>query len=131
MIIVDSSVWIDYFRDRTTAQVRRLDSLFDLGVLAVGDLTITEILQGTNRDSDFQAALDTLSRFPVLMIGGRAIALQAARNYRMLRGRGITIRKTIDTLIATRCIADGHYLLYSGRDFEPFVAHLGLRSALE
>jgi hypothetical protein len=91
---------------------------------------LTEVLQGFTLDRDFRRALELLDALGTVEIGGRDLAVQAARNFRLLRGRGVTVRKTIDTLIATRCIVDGHALLYSDRDFDPFVEHLGLVSAL-
>ena len=97
MILVDSSVWIDYFRGAATPQADLLDALLGIEPLA---------------------------------IGGRDIAIAAAKNFRALRRLGVTARKTIDTVIATRCIVDGYALLYSDRDFDPFVQHLGLRPAL-
>ncbi len=131
MILVDSSVWIDFFKDRHTVPVQRFISLFDQDVLAVADLVIVEVLQGTRSEWDFHACLDVMSRFPVITVSDRDLAVEAARYYRQLRTLGFTIRKTIDTLIATRCIVDGHALLYSDHDFDPFVAHLGLQSALD
>ncbi len=128
MILVDSSVWIDYFRGVVTPQTDRLDTLLGQEPVAIGDLMLTEVLQGFTNDRDFETALAMLGALEVIEIGGREVAVQAARNYRALRARGITVRKTIDTLIATRCITDGVALLYSDRDFDPFVEHLGLRN---
>ena len=130
MILVDSSVWIDAFRNRSTLQTIRLRSLLGNEELAIGDLILVELLQGTDSERDFQRVRLRMLGFPSIEIGGNEIAVQAARYYRELRGLGITVRKTIDTLIATRCILDGHELLYSDRDFDPFVEHLGLKSAL-
>ena len=130
MILVDSSVWIDYFRGIINPASDRLDRLFDRERLAIGDLVLAEVLQGFATDREFDQALRLLGSLVPIDIGGRDIAVQAARNHRALRTRGITVRKTIDTLIATRCIADNLALLYSDRDFDPFVAHLGLRPAL-
>ena len=130
MILVDSSVWIDYFRGVKTAQTDRLDALLVTEPVAIGDLMLTEVLQGFTKDRDFEQALALLSALDVIEIGGHDVALQAARNYRTLRARGITVRKTIDTLIATHCILSGTRLLFSDRDFAPFVTHLGLRSAM-
>ncbi|TQV64749.1 MAG: PIN domain nuclease [Halothiobacillaceae bacterium] len=131
MIMVDSSVWIDFFRGTSTPQVERLDSLLGIEPLAIGDLILTEVLQGFNSDRDFNQARTMLASLDVTDIGGHDIAVQAARNFRTLRQRGVTIRKTIDTLIATRCIESDLALLYSDRDFGPFVEHLGLRSAMD
>lgn len=126
MILVDSSVWIDYFRGVPTPETDRLDALLGTEPLAVGDLILAEVLQGFTSDRDFDQALRLLSSLTVIDIAGHDIAIQAARNFRVLRGHGVTVRKTIDTLIATRCIEDGHALLYSDRDFDPFVEHLRL-----
>jgi len=128
VILVDSSVWIDYFRGVSTAQSDRLDQLLGVEPLAVGDLILTEVLQGFARQRDFDQALELLSGLTLVEIGGENIAVQAARNFRALRALGVTTRKTIDTLIATRCIESGYPLLFSDRDFEPFVEHLGLVS---
>ncbi|CAN5433882.1 PIN domain nuclease [soil metagenome] len=131
MILVDSSVWIDYFRGDVTPECDRLDALLGRTPLVIGDLILTEVLQGFTAERDFKRALAILDALEVVEIGGREAALAAARNYRTLRALGITVRKTIDTLIATRCILDGIMLLYSDRDFDPFVRHLGLASAME
>ena len=130
MILVDSSVWIDYFRGNATAETDKLDSLLGAEPLAIGDLILTEVLQGFDSDKDFNEASMLLTTLVVVELGGRDIAIQAAKNYRALRALGITVRKTIDTVIATRCIEGGFALLYSDRDFDPFVTYLGLRSAL-
>ena len=130
MILVDSSVWIDFFRDRTTPQVERLVSLLLASEPAMGDLVLAEILQGCDTDKEFNQILRFLQPLPIIQISDEAIAIQAARHYRTLRALGITVRKTIDTLIATRCISDGHALLYSDKDFDPFVAHLGLATGM-
>lgn len=130
MILVDSSVWIDYFRGVATPQSDRLDGLLGRERLATGDVVLTEVLQGFASDRDFNQALRLLSSLTLVQIGGEDIVVQAARNFRTLRALGVTVRKTIDTLIATRCIQDGHALLFSDRDFDPFVEHLGLQSAM-
>lgn len=130
MILVDSSVWIDFFRGTTTPQTILLDTLLGSEPIATGDLILTEVLQGFRTNRDFNNAKKLLTSLTLVDLGGEAIAIQAARNYRSLRSFGATVRKTIDTIIATRCIEDKYHLLYSDRDFDPFVAHLGLRSAL-
>lgn len=130
MILVDSSVWVDYFRGTSTPQVEKLDVLLGTEPIATGDLILVEVLQGFTSDRDFNQARRLLASLVVLDLGGRDIAIQAARSFRALRMQGITVRKTIDTVIATRCIESGHALLYSDRDFDPFVRHLGLRSAM-
>ncbi len=130
MILVDSSVWIDYFRGTQTPQTEKLDGLLSSEPIALGDLILTEVLQGFGRERDFNEAKRLLASLLIVELGGQDVAIQAARNFRILRGQGVTIRKTIDTVIATRCIESGFILLYSDRDFDPFVQHLGLRSAL-
>ena len=130
MILVDSSVWIDYFRGTPTAESEMLDSLLGAEPIVTGDLILTEVLQGFVSDRDFNQARKLLTSLMVVDLAGRNIAIQAARNFRVLRALGITVRKTIDTVIATRCIESRLSLLYSDRDFDPFVEHLGLRSAL-
>ncbi len=130
MILVDSSVWIDYFRGTQTPQTEKLDGLLSSELVAVGDLILTEVLQGFGSERDFNEARRLLTSLLIVELGGQDVAIQAARNFRILRGQRITIRKTIDTIIATRCIESGFILLYSDRDFDPFVQHLGLRSAL-
>lgn len=130
MVLVDSSVWIDYFRNKHTPETTRLDELLDDQALAVGDLILTEVLKGFASERDFRRAQQLLSSLELVGLGGEDVAIQAARNFRILRGLGVTVRKTIDTVIATRCITDGYPLLFSDRDFEPFVDHLGLVSAM-
>lgn len=130
MIFVDSSVWIDYFRGHSTPETDRLDSLLGQRELVVGDVVLAEVLQGFISERDFRTALDLFDRLTLVQIGGRHIAIEAARNFRRLRVAGVTVRKTIDTLIATWCIQARMPLLFSDRDFAPFVAHLGLESAL-
>ena len=130
MILVDSSVWIDFFRGTVTQQTERLDLLLGSEPLLVLDLVLAEVLQGFSSERDFNQAGKLLTSLEVLELGGQEIATQAARNFRTLRAQGVTIRKTIDTLIATRCIEGDYALLYSDRDFDPFVEHLGLRSAM-
>ena len=127
MILVDSSVWIDYFRGAATPQCALLDSLLGQEGLAIGDLILAKVLQGFASERDFNTARKMLASLELVEIGGLEAAVQAARNFRALRARGITVRKTIDTLIATRCIMDGLTLLHCDRDFEPFAQHLGLR----
>lgn len=127
MILVDSSVWVDYFRGVRTAQTDKLDELLGREPLAIGDLILAEVLQGFDRERDFRLAQRLLTTLQIVEIGGREIAVRAARNYRLLRGHGVTVRKTIDTMIATRCIEGGFELLHSDRDFDAFAAYLGLR----
>jgi predicted nucleic acid-binding protein len=130
VILVDSSVWIDFFRGVATPQVETLDRLLGAVPLGVGDLILAEVLQGFRGEKEFNQARKLLLTLEQVDVGGQEIAIQAARNFRTLRERGVTIRKTIDTLIATRCIESDITLLFSDRDFDPFVEYLGLRSAL-
>ena len=127
MILVDSSVWIDYFRGTITAQTERLDRLLGIEPLAIGDLILTEVLQGFDNERDFNDARRMLTSLTVVELGGQEIAIQAAKNFRALRRLGAAVRKTIDTVIATRCIESGYELLHNDRDFDPFARRLGLR----
>lgn len=127
MILVDSSVWIDYFRGSITPQTEKLDQLLGNEYLAIGDLILTEVLQGFVHDGDFNHARKVLTTLTLVPLGGKEIAIHAAHNFRSLRNLGVTVRKTIDTVIATRCIASNYELLHSDKDFDPFVKHLGLR----
>ena len=127
MILVDSSVWIDYLRGTSSPQAEKLDALLGTVPLAIGDLILTEVLQGCATDREFNAVKRTLSTLHTVNLGGLELAIEAAKNFRKLRALGFTVRKTIDTVIATRCIMDGLELLHSDRDFDPFEKHLGLR----
>jgi predicted nucleic acid-binding protein len=129
VILVDSSVWVDYFRGVDTAEADRLDAFLGVEQVITGDLILTEVLQGFVSEREFNQGRKLLASLPTIPLVGEEIAVQAARNFRKLRTLGITIRKTIDTLIATSCIEKEISLLYSDRDFDPFVQHLGLRSA--
>ena len=129
MILVDSSVWIDYLRGTSNAETDILDGLLGVEPVAIGDLILTEVLQGFGTDAAFDHARQLFVALELVEIAGAVIALEAARNFRRLRSKGIMVRKTIDTLIATRCINDGMPLLFTDRDFRPFVDHLGLVSA--
>jgi len=130
VILVDSSVWIDYFRGTATPQAEKLDSLLGVEPVATGDLILAEVLQGFSSERDFNQTKKLMTSLVIVDLGGLELAIQAARNFRTLRALGVTVRKTIDTVIATRCIESGLALLYSDSDFDPFVEHLGLRSAL-
>ena len=127
MILVDSSVWIDYFKGTITPQTEKLDGLLGHEPLAIGDLILAEVLQGFAGETDFNHARKMLTSLVVVELGGQEIAVQAAKNFRTLRHLGVTVRKTIDTVIATRCIESGYDLLHDDRDFDPFAQHLGLR----
>lgn len=100
------------------------------GSVATADLVIVEVLQGIDKNRDFDRVFRLFKQLDLIIISDEVIAIEAARNFRRLRSLGITVRKTIDNLIATRCIQDGHTLLYSDRDFDPFVEHLGLEAVL-
>ena len=128
MILVDSSVWIAYFRGAVTAKTEHLQALLEREQLAIGDLILAEVLQGFDRDEEFRLAVHRLRALVTVEIGGLHVAIQAAQNFHTLRGLGVTVRKTIDCLIATRCIESGYQLLHDDRDFDPFVKHLGLRA---
>lgn len=130
MILVDSSVWIDFLNARETPETLWLKQALLRYPLCTADLVLAEVLQGTRTDKDFALARDLLTMLEVVTLGGAELAVAAAANYRLLRVQGITIRKTIDTLIATYCIRENRPLLFSDRDFEPFVEHLGLVSAV-
>jgi predicted nucleic acid-binding protein len=129
VIVIDSSVWIGLLRNSDSAPVRRLRDIVDAAddQVLVGDLILLEVLQGA-RDEAHAAQIErNLRRYPIAPMLDDAIAVQAARNYRVLRTRGITVRRTIDMIIGIFCISGGHALLHDDRDFEPMVAHLGLR----
>jgi predicted nucleic acid-binding protein len=126
LILVDSSVWIDYFRNRPTPQAEWLDRNLAVERLAVGDLILAEVLQGFKDDKGFNEARRLLDKLEQVLIGGADLAVEAARNHRRLRRRGVTARGTVDVLIATRCVVDGLRLLHSDHDFDAFERHLGL-----
>ena len=128
MILVDSSVWIDYFNGRTTHQTDQLDTLLGGDDLLTGDLIWAEVLQGFRREADFERARSALAEMPCADLTGSEVALASARNYRRLRQRGLTVRGTIDVIIATFCIRNDHMLLHADRDFEIMRVHLGLRT---
>lgn len=127
MILVDSSVWIDYFNGTKTPQTDWLDSALGNTPVIMGDLILTEVLQGFQNSKQFKAAKDLLLGMPFIPMVGRVIALQSAENYRYLRRRGVTVRKTIDVTIATFCVYYQLPLLHDDRDFDPMVEFLGLR----
>lgn len=129
VILVDSSVWIEYFNGVENPETDFLDGILGTESVGIGDLMLTEVLQGFRTESGYRTAKSLLLDLPHFDIVGTERALLAAGYYRTLRKKGITIRKTIDALIATFCIDQGHPLLFSDRDFLPFVKHLGLKSA--
>jgi len=127
VILVDSSVWIDYFNGTETLATKKLDNLLGVQPLCTGDLILAEVLQGFRLDQDYQAAKTLLCSLPVYAMLGATLSLKSAENFRKLRKQGITIRKTIDTMIATFCIENGLPLLHSDKDFQPFQQFLGLQ----
>jgi hypothetical protein len=130
MILVDTSVWIDYFNGEVTGQTDTLDALLGTESLGIGDLILAEVLQGFRLDRDFRRAKELLTSLSLFEMLGVENAVRSAENYRVLRKRGITIRKTADVIIASFCIAEDHALLFSDRDFVPFVEELGLRTPM-
>jgi predicted nucleic acid-binding protein len=126
MILVDSSVWIDYFNGHETPQTHKLDTLLGVEPIGIGDLILAEVLQGFRSDADFRIAQQLLLSLSVFDMVGADLALKSANNFRVLRKQGITIRKTIDVMIATFCIEQSHALLFADKDFLPCVEHLGL-----
>lgn len=128
MIIVDTSVWIDFFNGRDTPQTDTLDRLLGNEPVAIGDLILMEILQGFRADKAYRKAKGLLSALPVFDMLGSENAINCAAHYRRLRKRGITVRKSADVIIATFCIVENHSLLFSDKDFLPFVEVLGLQA---
>ncbi|SBO43148.1 PIN domain nuclease [Cyanobium sp. NIES-981] len=129
MIVVDSSVWIDFFNGVSTPEVERLDGLLGATPLAIGDLILVEVLQGFRNERDVATARQLFRSLALLPMLGGSNAWKAAENYRTLRRMGITVRKTIDGIIATACIEANLPLLFSDRDFAPYIEHLGLEPA--
>ena len=126
MILVDSSVWIDYFNGISTWQTDLLDTYLSKAPVVIGDLILTEVLQGFRSDKDYETAKSFLSALPFRQIGGYNVVVQSAQNYRRLRKDGVTVRKTIDIIIGTFCIIEGLILLHDDRDFDPMVSHFSL-----
>ena len=129
MILVDSSVWIDYFNGNPTWQTDLLDNYLSNVPIVMGDLILTEVLQGFKSDKDYQTAKPFLSVLPFRQMGGYNVAIQSAQHYRQLRKAGITARKTIDVIIATFCIIEELTLLHDDRDFDPIASHLPLKTS--
>ena len=128
MILVDSSVWVNYFNGISTWQTDLLDHYLSNVPVIIGDLILVEVLQGFRSNNDYEIAKDFLSALLFRQIGGFNVAVQSAQNYRVLRKSGITVRKTIDIIIATFCIIEGLTLLHDDRDFDPMVSHLSLKT---
>lgn len=129
MIVVDSSVWIDYFSGANTPQVEKLDNTLGIRPIAIGDMILTEVLQGFRYDKDYKAARKVFEALTIFDMLGAKMAIRSAENFRALRKKGITVRKTADVIIATFCIDQKLPLLFSDKDFKPFVRHLGLVEA--
>ena len=127
MIIVDSSVWIDYLGGVTTPETQWLDLGLDRERFGLTTLILAEVLQGVRDERDASAVQRALMEFEIVDVHSIALAVDAARNYRRLREAGRTIRKTVDLLIATYCIQQQHSLLHRDRDFDPFEELLGLQ----
>jgi len=129
MILVDSSVWIDYFTGTDNSQVQKLDDSLGFQPVAIGDLIFTAVLQGFRIDKEFETAKSLLDELVFFEMLGQRMALRSAENFRVLRKKGITIRKTADVIIASFCIDRKIPLLFSSKDFKPFVKYLGLQEA--
>lgn len=130
MIVVDSSVWIDYFNGKKTPKTDWLDSALGREPIIVGDLILAEVLQGFTDDTDFRTAEELLLSFPFMEMGGQEVAIESASNYRLLRKNGATVRKTIDVIIGTFCIHHHFALLHADRDFEPMEKLLKLKTVM-
>ena len=128
MILVDSSVWIDYFNGRKTDKTDWLDSAIGNKHILAGDLILAEILQGFQSDDDFRTAKNLLLDFPFMEMVGQELAIKSAMNYRFLRKNGVTVRKTTDVMIGTFCIQYHFSLLHDDRDFEPIEKYLRLKA---
>ena len=127
MILVDSSVWIDFFNGRDSAKVKQLDLLFDRDLIVIGDLILTEVLQGFTKDNDYKTAKELLRKLLFMEMLGKGIVIKSADNYRRLRKKGITPRKTIDIIIATFCSENKITLLHSDKDFDTIAEYLHLK----
>lgn len=127
MLVVDTTVWVDYFNGQVNPETEHLDRALSEELILVGDLILAETLQGFRSDRDYQQAQAALAKFEQAEMVNIRLAQQSAQNYRKLRKSGITIRKTIDCLIATFCIAENHTLLHRDSDFDPFEEYLGLQ----
>jgi hypothetical protein len=127
MLLVDSTVWVDYFNGLQTPETDYLDRILDQVPVLVGDLILAEVLQGFREDTDFERAQNALGKFLQVSIVNPELAVKSARNYRLLRRKGVTVRKTIDSLIATWCIENKVPLLHNDNDFDGYEAQLDLR----
>ena len=128
MVVVDTSVWVDFLNGRRCRQTDLLDDLLTGEFVLTGDLIVAEVLQGIRTDAGYQRTLDALNGLPYTDMLGRDVAVSSAANFRTLRQKGVTIRKTIDVMIATFCVHNGLPLLHRDRDFDAMAAHIGLRT---
>jgi predicted nucleic acid-binding protein len=126
MVIIDTTVWVDYLRGEQNGETEWLNLELERQRLGLTDLILCEVLQGIRDDASFSRVQRQLCKFEVFETGGTELAVAAAHNFRKLRQRGYTVRKTIDCLIATFCLRDGHALLHRDRDFDLFEQGLGL-----
>jgi predicted nucleic acid-binding protein len=127
MLVVDTTVWVDYFNGVENPQTDYLHAVLDKTPILIGDLILAEVLQGFRHDPDFEKVRRVLGKYIQGNMVSPALAVQSARNYRLLRQKGITVRKTIDSLIATYCIENDHELLHNDSDFDGYEKHLGLQ----
>ncbi len=128
MLLVDSTVWIDYFGGRVTPETDHLDRIMPLHPILVGDLILTEVLQGFRSDAEFERAHRALGKFAQVSVVNPDLSVESTRNYRSLRHRGTMVRKIVDCFIATYCIETGRELLHADQDYNSFEKHLGLRA---
>ena len=127
MIVVDSSIWIDYFNGTISKETDWLDESLGIEPIIMGDIILAEVLQGFQNEKDFRTAKKLLLEFPFMDMVGQELAIKSAMNYRVLRQKGITIRKTIDVIIGTFCIHNNFVLLHNDKDFDSLENHLKLK----
>ena len=127
MILVDTSVWIDYFNGVENKQTERLDRILSEQSVLLGDIILTEILQGFDSDKEFRLAKQALEPLDCVHLGGKSLAIKAASNFRFLRSKGVTVRKTVDMLIGSWCIEHEVNLLHNDKDFDQIATQLPLK----
>ena len=127
MIVADTSAWIDYFNGVLAPHTDRLDSDLETHIIIIGDLIIAELLQGFKTDKEYTTAKKIIENLEYRDFVGKEIAIKTANNYRYLRKNGITVRKTIDVIIATFCTENEYQLIHNDKDFDPLEEHLGLK----
>jgi predicted nucleic acid-binding protein len=128
VILVDTSVWIDYFNGAENKQTESLDRILSEQTVLMGDIILTEILQGFDSDKEFQLAKQALEPLDCIHLGGKSLAIKAASNFRFLRSKGLTIRKTVDMLIGSWCIEHEVELLHNDKDFDKIATQLPLQT---